>query len=573
MTTNAAHTDDHGHQDGPPPLRRFYQLLLPERQDILTVLIFAVLTGILYLATPLAVDALVNNLAFGAAEGVYVQALLVLSFALFGFLCLMGLVRGAQYYVTEIIQRRIFVRLTADLAYRLPRVRMDALDQKLGPDLVNRFFDVVTVQKSSSMILLDSVNLAMGTFVSLLILGFYHPFLLLFDLLLIVYLVFVLLVVGRGAITTAVEESYAKHRVAAWLEQVALFPYLFKSEGAGSVSVDRANDLAEGYLEARIAHWRVLFRQIIGFLILQAVASAALLGLGGFLVLEGELTLGQLVAAELIVSAIVANLASLGKHAESFYDALAAVDKIGYVVDLPVEREDGEVPRGKLDPKGAQLEVRDLTFGYDRLGTVFQDVSFELQPGDRVALTGAAGSGTSTLLDVISGMREIQAGSIRVDGLDLRDWNLDRLRDDVTLVRGHDLVQGTIEENVLFGRSNFSRQDVREALRSVGILDQVLRMPQGIDTPLKMMGRRLSYSQRTRLVIARAILDKPRLLLLDQSLENLGPKVFKEITDFVFDERRPWTIVIVSADDQIMDMCHRRIDMSEFTLPQNGGGR
>ena len=227
--------DAHG-STTPPPYRRLYQLLLPERQDLATVLLFAVFSGVLYLASPLAVDIVVNNLAFGAAEGVYVQALVLLSLALFGFLCLMGLVRAAQYYVSELIQRRLFVRLTADMVYRLPRVRMSALDQKLGPDL------------------------ALGAAIGLLILGFYHPFLLLFDLLLIGSVVFILWGMGQGAVKTSVAESYAKHDAASWLEQVAMFPYLFKSDGADRLAANRANDLAEGYLDARSKHYRIVFR-------------------------------------------------------------------------------------------------------------------------------------------------------------------------------------------------------------------------------------------------------------------------------------------------------------------------
>jgi ABC-type bacteriocin/lantibiotic exporter with double-glycine peptidase domain len=554
----------------PPPLRRLVHLLKPERDDLLTVFIFGILAGILYLATPLAVDVLVNNLAFGAAEGVYVQALVVLSLGLFGFLILLGLVRGAQYYVTELIQRRLFVRLTADLSYRLPRVRMEALDSKLGPDLVNRFFDVVTVQKSAALILLDGINLGLGAFIGLLILGFYHPFLLVFDLVLIAYVAVILLVLGRGAIDTSVEESYAKHRVASWLEQVALFPYLFKSDGASHLAAERANALAEQYLDARSRHWRIVFRQILNLLGLQAVASAALLGLGGFLVLNAELTLGQLVAAEIIVSAIVANLASLGKHIESFYDAVAAVDKIGYVVDLPVEREGGEAPVGDRGNGGASVEVSRLRFGYQPSRPILEGVSMHLSPGERVALVGAAGFGTSTLMDILIGHRIPQGGTVRVEGVDVRDWDLSDLRRVVTLVRGQDLVATTVLENVRFGRTDLSRQKVREALDRVGLLEDIMRLPDGIDTRLMVGGRPLSASQRSRLIVARAIIDSPRLLLLDENLENLEARTFTELTDFIFDRENDWTLLVATRDPSLLQRCDRFIDMATFGPMRTG---
>ncbi len=553
----------------PAPFRRLYQLLLPEREDLATIALFAVFSGILYLATPIAVDILVNNLAFGASEGVYIQALVILSLGLFGFLILLGLVRAAQYYVTELIQRRLFVRLTADMVYRLPRVEMAALDRKAGPDLVNRFFDMITVQKAASMLLLDGLNLVLGASVGLLILGFYHPFLLVFDLLLIISLVVVLYGFGVGAVRTSIRESYAKHDVAAWLEQVALFPYLFKSDGGARIASRRADALAEEYLEARGTHYRIVFRQIVGLLGLQAIASASLLGVGGFLVLEGQLTLGQLVAAELIVSTILANLASLGKYAETFYDALAAVDKIGYVVDLPIQRSDGEDVAPDA-PAGMRIDVDGLAFGYHPERPILKDLTLHVEPGERVAVVGSAGDGTSTLFDILYGVRSAQGGIVRVDQVDIRNWDLERYRQTVALVRGHDIVEGSILENVRFGREGLTRSQVETALESVGLLNAVLRLPEGLETKLRMGGRPLSSSQRSRLVVARAIVCAPRLLLIDEALENLEPRTLKDLMNTVFDPAAPWTLLVASHDDDVLNTCARRVNIAEFAAGQPG---
>jgi ABC-type bacteriocin/lantibiotic exporter with double-glycine peptidase domain len=553
----------------PSPLRRLYQLVLPERSDLWTVFIFAAFSGVLYLATPLAVDAVVNNLAFGANEGVYVQALVILSLGLFGFLCLFGLVRAAQHYVVELIQRRLFVRLTADLAYRLPRVRMEAMDRKLGPDLVNRFFDVVTVQKAGALLLMDGINLVLGAIIGLMVLGFYHPFLLVFDLLLILHVLAVLFGLGRGAIDTSIDESYAKHDVAGWLEQVALYPFVFKLRGAAQLACDRADEMAQRYLETRSTHFKILMRQIGGLLALQAVASATLLGVGGFLVLNAELTLGQLVAAELIVSAIVANLASLGKHAELFYDALASVDKIGYVVDLPIERDGGGLPRNQ-DPEGASVEITDLVFGYNPQRPVLDGISFSVSPGEHVALVGRMGYGTSTLMDILVGAREAQSGSVKVDGLDLRNWDLSQLREDVVLVRGLDIIEASVFENVRMGREEVSLNDVQNALENVGLLEDILRLPGGLETPLQFGGRPLSSSQRTRLVLARAVVGEPRLLLVDENLENLEPETLEQLTEFLFDPAHPWSLLVATHDADIVARCDARVEMGSFGPVRTG---
>jgi len=555
------------HQPGEPgPAGRLLALLRPERGDIGVIILLSLVNGLLLLATPLAVDAVVNNIAFGGQQLVYLQALAILAVALFAFLLLLALLRAAQHYVMETIQQRLFVRVTADLAYRMPRTRMAALAYDRGPELVNRFFEVVTVQKSSSLLLLEGVNLALSTLIGLVVLGFYHPFLLAFSFLLIGALAAIFLVLGRGAVRTSIRESYAKHAVAGWLEQVALFPLLFKGDGAAAFACQQADLLAREYVLARQAHFRVLLRQIGGLLALQAVASAALLGIGGLLVLRGELTLGQLVASELIVGAIVASVAKFGKHLESWYDALAATDKLGHLVDLPVERETGEVPDAATGP--AEVRAERLSFGYDAGWPVLDDLGFHLPPGARVAVVGAAGQGASTLLDLLYGLHEPQQGSLLVDRLDVRHWQPARLREQVALVRGRDIVAGTLAENVRLGRPGISLEQVRRALERVGLGPVVLQLPGGLDAPLQPGGAPLSSSQCTRLVLARAIVGSPRLLLLDECLEGLDLPSVAELRECLFAKDNPWTLVLVTRDPDLVHCCEQVLRLGEYELSQ-----
>lgn len=552
------------HGGHPAPHRRLFGLFRAERADIGVILVLSVLNGILLLATPLAVDALVNNIAFGGQEGVYLQALLVLSLALLAFLAVLAIMRAAQHWVAEVIQQRLFVRVAADLAYRLPHARAVALDRTMGPDLVNRFFEVVTLQKSTALLLLEGVNLALSTLIGLVVLAFYHPFLLAFDLVLVLLLAVIIFVPARRAVQTSIRESYAKHAVAGWLEQVALFPLLFKSGGASELSCQRTDALLRDYVLARRAHFRVLLRQIGGLLALQAGASAALLTVGGMLVLRGELTLGQLVASELIVGAIVASVAKLGKHLESWYDALAAVDKLGYLADLPIEDEGGELPAACGGPAAVRGER--VSFAYDTARPVLQGLSFDIEGGARVAIVGAAGDGASTLLDLLYGLRPVREGMLLVDGIDTRHWPPAALRESVALVRGQEIVDGTIVDNVRLGRASISLEQVRHALEAVGLMQAILELPEGLDARLKPGGRPLSSSQRTQLILARAIVGRPRLLLLDEALDGLDLETVRRLERVLFDRATPWTLVVVTRDPELVDRCDQVLRMGECHL-------
>jgi ABC-type bacteriocin/lantibiotic exporter with double-glycine peptidase domain len=539
-------------------------------QEIRIILILSIISGILYLATPLTADAVVNNFAFGSEQPVYVQALIVLAVFLMFLLGMLGILRAGQEYAMELIQRRIFVRLTADLAFRLPRVPLEVLEAHQGPELVNRFFDVVTVQKSASGLLLDGINVIFSTLIGLVVLGFYHPLLLIFASILMVLLVLVVFLPGKRAVRTSIDESYAKHAVVGWLEQIAMFPLLFRVSGAAEMACSRADRLALDYLTARKSHFRILLGQIITLLGLQAIASAALLSIGGWLVLRAELTLGQLVASELIVASIVAAMSKLGKHLESWYDALAAVDKLGYLVDLPIERETGEKPA--VTERGLRVQVRGVTYAPAGDLPVLQDQNLEIPPGSTLGIISPGGLGGSALLDLLAGLREPTTGQVLLNGIDLRLWQLGELRRQVFLVRGQDIVQGTILENVRLGRPDINIDAVNRALECVGLLGVVHRMTDGLETVLSPGGHPLTNSQRSRLILARAIIRKPQLLLVDEALDGLEIDTLEKLEAALFDAREPRTLVLVTRDPDLLRRCDHSVQLGECHLSRPSHG-
>lgn len=522
------------------PFRRLRGLLAPDARDITIVILFAIGVGILSLATPIAVQSLVNFVAFGGL----VQPLFVIGILLFAFLAMAGMIRTYKSYIVDVLQRRIFVRVAGDLAYRLPRVRIEAFDTRSGPELVNRFFDVMTVQKASATFLLDGVGVLLQAFIGLVILAFYHPFLLAFDVVLIGAILFVVFVLGRGAVKTAIKESKAKYAVAASLEEVALNPLTFKQAGGNDFAWHRTDALAAEYVRARRSHFNVVVRQIIGAVALQAIAGTALLTLGGFLVIQGELTLGQLVAAELIVSIVLASFSKFGKQLESIYDLLAGVDKLGHLIDLPLERQDGESLAAASRP--GTLSLIDLDFGYDDRRAIFDRLNIRIAAGERVLIVGDHGSGKSTLTDLLCGARTPTAGRVELDDLDFRDLSLEAIRRHVAVVKGLEIVDGSIIDNVRLDRSDVCHQDIRRALDDVGLSQELRELPQGLDTQLNNQGRPLSYGQARRLMVARAIAGSPRVVVLDNLLDDLDAQSRAVIVRMILDLDRPWTVIVTS---------------------------
>lgn len=548
------HGHDHGHASV-PPTRRLLQILRPEMTDIRAIGIYALATSILGLATPLAVEALVASVGFR----MLLQQVVVLSVVLFAFLALAAAFFTIQKYVVEVIQRRIFVRIVADLAFRLPRVKLSAFDSQNGPELVNRFFDVMTIQKTLAGLLTDGIYLVITTTIGLSVMGFYHPYLLGFDIVLLASIAFIILVMGRGGVRTAINESIAKYEMAAWLEELARLPRTMKHYGGADLAIERADALARNYLDARRSHFRIVYRQVLFTVMLQVLASTALLGLGGWLVINGQLTLGQLVASELIVALVVGSFAKMGKHIEDFYDLVAAADKIGHMIDLPVEPGTGEpVP---APPEPARVDVRGLiardSHGHTNLGPL----DLKLEPGEKVGLAGVCGSGKSTLLDVLGGVREYSGGSVRYDGLELKDVLPESYRRQVGYVSAEPAIFGTLLDNIRVGREGMSLREVRWALTVVGLEHKFSKTEHGLYADIGLAGQGLSLGEAARLAIARAIVSQPRLLLIDGELDLLDSASRERVLEVLLDPTASWTLVLATQAPEILAKMDRVVTL------------
>jgi ABC-type bacteriocin/lantibiotic exporter with double-glycine peptidase domain len=530
------------------------RLISLERLDLWALVAFSLGAGLMALATPVAVQTLVNTIAFG----MLLQPLVVLVLVLLGCLALNNLLIAFQIYVVEMLQRRIFVRLLGDIAGRLQRVRLEAFDGRNGPELVNRFFDVLTVQKAASVLLLDGLAYGLQTLIGMLLLAFYHPILLTFDLLLVMAVLFIFFVMGRHAIPTAVEESRTKYAVAAWLEELARNVSLVKWAGGAAFVSATSDRLAREYLAAAGRHFTIILRQQVGILVLQTLASTLLLGLGGWLVIERQLTLGQLIAAELVVSAMLAGITRLGKAVMSYYELMAGMNKLSHLLDLPLESDQGE----RLSERTGPISVSLQDLGYAYPGERHSDsglthVTARIAAGERIALVGTSGSGRGTLLELMMGLRVPSSGALLLDGHDLRDLNVSDLRERLALVKDEGVLEASVLDNLRMGREDIQLEALRETLRGVGLDEAIHALPEGLNTRLNFLGMPLPPEQVRRLLLARALAGQPRLLLIYGALDTLDPRVSEEVIAWVLRHDAPWTAVVATRNPSVIRQCDR----------------
>ncbi|MGV3522626.1 MAG: ABC transporter transmembrane domain-containing protein [Candidatus Sericytochromatia bacterium] len=547
------HTVSHRQTEDTTPQARLRELIAPEKGDLWLVAFYSLATGILGLGIPIAVQALVNNIAFGNLR----QPLVVLTGMVFLTLVFLALLRSLRLIVVEMLQRRIFVRVARTSTQRL--LEMGKPGKQYLPELVNRFFDVVTVQKSTSFLLLDGLGILLQTLTGMLLIAFYHPWLLGFDLVLLASFLFVILVLGRRAIPTSIQESHHKYVVAAWLEEIASHPHTFKPLAGLQHAQNHNEKLVARYLSARKQHFQILLRQNVGAFSIQAIGSSALLGLGGWLVIEGQLTLGQLVAAELVVAGVLDNFSKLGKHFETYYDLLAALDKLGYLFDLP-----GETKRIAVLPKtaaGAAIEMRQVKASSSVAH--FSCEQFVCRPGERIAILGANSPAAELFCELLYGLQICQQGLILIDELPLGSLEQGNLRSQVSWLQKTEPLPGSVLDNLRLYQRQLSYEEAQRWLKSVDLWERILNLPQNLETPLGARGAPLSPSETQRLLLARHLAAQPRLLMLNGTLDQIDWNHSGPVTQHLLENVEPSrSLIVFTNQENLMPLFDRHYILS-----------
>ncbi len=549
FSSGVNHGEDHHHL---PPLRRFMGMLRLDLRDILTITLFALVAGLLSLATPLAIESMVNIVSWGT----YIQPLLVIALMLLACLGIGGILKILQTVLVEIIQRRQFVRIVGDLAHRFPRANRAAIQGEYPRELANRVFDIMTIQKASAVLLLDGISIILTTVLGLLLLAFYHPFLLGFDIVLVLSMIFITWLLGRGGIRTAIDESIIKYQVVHWLQDVLASPSAFKINGGEDLAIQRANRLVSSYIEARRYQFRVVIRQVSFAIALQVVASVAVLGLGGWLVIQGQLTLGQLVASELVVTVVVGAFAKAGKSLEKFYDLMSGMDKVGHLLDIPVDRrtEIGKLPDGPAPVRWDDLEFQNVTGDTHIPAT-------SIVAGAKVAIVGDHPGGKSLLAKSLVGLKLPDQGVVEVAGIDASEAGRGGGGRMLAYAGEPEIFRSTVAENIDLGRSGISQNKIREVLQSLGLWADVLRLPDGLQTILQTGGYPLCKTQCDLLMIVRAVCGRPKLLVIDGSLDGLDKDTRDIAWQFLSAVDAPWTLVVITGDAEIAERCDTQISV------------
>lgn len=526
------------------PVKRFFNLLKVDRQEVFSIYIYALFNGIVTLSIPLGIQAIISFLTAGETSTSWI---ILVIFVILG-VAFTGVMQIMQLSITENLQQKIFTRSAFEFAYRIPRIKSESVDKHYVPELVNRFFDTLSVQKGLAKIIMDFSSASLQIVFGLILLSLYHPVFIMFSLVLviIVYLIFKY-TIPKG-IKTSLSESTYKYEVAHWLEEVARTTSTFKLAGETDLPLTKTDEKVLGYLNNRKAHFKTLMTQYINLVGFKVIIAAGLLLIGGALVINQQMNIGQFVASEIIIILVLASVEKLILSMETIYDVLTAVEKIGLVTDLPLEKDNGT--KLNKDNNGIEIKVKNLSYQFkDENTPIVNDISFTLQKGERLSVVGASGAGKSFLLQLIAGLYEEFKGSIVFDGYPINSLCKENLRTYIgDNFSKEDIFKGTIAENISIGKKSITIEDIKNAATILGLIDYIESQPQGYNTVLLSEGKNLPKSIRLKIILARAIVGNQKLLLLEDSYKQLPPIDKQRFLDYIFAEDKTWSIIAVTDD-------------------------
>lgn len=523
------------------PWSRLISLLKLDQSDVSLLYIYAIFSGLVSLSLPLGIQSVIHYIQAGEITTSWVVSIVLV---IIGVL-LAGILQILQLRITENIQQKIYVRYAFDFAFRFPRFDRKLLDKMIPSELMNRFFDIINLQKGISKVLLDFSAAILQILFSLIVLSFYHPFYIFFSICLIITLVFLFKPIIQKGFDTSLVESKYKYKTAYWLQEIAKTDWSFRLNPIGNHHLKKLDDLTQGYLTSREAHFKILWKQFSWMIAFKVIIVTSLLGIGGYLVIDQQMNLGQFVAAEVLIVLILGAFEKIIQLLETLYDVFTSLEKIEQVRDIQM-----------LNDVVNLTDDFDFStaFPIELIDTSINKPVFRIERGDRVFIQ------SSNYAQTLHQLKCIVDPSI--SNQFVPKWNMEIPTHEKTtqafckigwFSKQTHLFEGTIKENLLMGRTNLNNEVLNEVLDMLTISHLVQEQVEGYNTLLSKSHYFLNDREKELLLLARAVIGKPDFLVLSflgSSLkENEITAVVEKITIAL-----PTTTMILCGD---------------FTAPQN----
>lgn len=519
----------------------FKLMQFPEFPFIKVILVNTLAMSLLGLAIPLSIQSVINTITSRAMF----QPLVMLCMILMFILSFSGLLQAIQTYTVEILKRRVFVRFGLVISERMTHYKDEVFRKENSPALINRYFDTLIMQSSMVTFFVDGFGFLVMFFIGFGLLIFYHPIFLFFAFSMAAFLVVNWMIFGPDGVRAGSPEADGKYDLVSWIEELSRVRNMFSSDKARVFSNRKVTQLFNSWLERRTTLFNFQFRQHIGLQLFSVATNVLLLFIGGYLVLQRELSIGQLVAAALVVSNITSSIPRLQNFFFSVYDYSTSIDKIAQFYDYPLEKESSH----QIEVKNPEVEFKDISVAPN------YTFNFSLPVNKRVFVLVKSFSSIEVMYDLMMGFITPEKGTVYIDGKHQEDINLPLFRDQVQLVRRDQFFAGSILENLvgIIGLDKLPMYEIHAALEKVGLWENIQALPGGLNTQIRPNGFPFSRSQLIALQVARAILSKPKILLMTPDFEQISSYKRRKVLKELMDPSYGWTLLFFTQKQYTAD--------------------
>ena len=533
-------------------------LLRVDRADISSIYFYAILAGLVQLSLPLGIQTIINFVLAGTIS----TSIVVLIFMVVTGTLIAGLLQVRQLQVIEKLKQKIFVRYSLEFADRIPQLDVEKMDQYYLPELVNRYFEVPSFQKGIEKILLDLPTAAIQMTLGLMLLSFYHPIFIAFGAILILTIVLIIRFTVQPGFSAALEASEYKYKVGAWLQELARMIKSFKYTRNCDIQVKKTDELSSGYLIARTNYFKILLTQAWSLIGFKTLITAAMLIVGATLLVDQQINIGQFIAADLVIIAIIGSVEKFLFSLDAFYEMFTSIEKMNTVIRADKESEgSASLNESQL---GVKVEFQDVNFAYPYGERILHGVNMTLEPGQIALLTGPSGSGKSSLFRLLTGAFKQIEGRVLIDGLPISNYKLSSLRQHTgVLLNQLDIFRGSLLENITMSDASISIEEIMEVSKYTGLTSFIQSQPQGFDTILDPQGKRLTQSIRQRILLTRSLMGKRRLLLLEEPFQQLNQQDKVNLLNFI---RLRGSTAIIIAKNKDLELFDAVLEMNEGKL-------
>ncbi len=549
-------------------ITKLTKILMLDRRDIAVTYMFVILAGMVQLSLPLGIQSIIG---FVLAGTISTSIIVLITMVVFGVF-INGLLQVRQLQIIEKVKQKLFVRYSLEYSDRLPKLNIEKLDKQYLPEMVNRYFDSVTLQKGIDKLLIDLPAAIIQVVLGLLLLAFYHPIFIAFGLMLIVIVVAIIRFTSPQGLQTAMKASTYKYGVAAWLQEIARTIKSFKYAKGTSLHMQKTDHLVGEYLGSITSHFKILLIQFWSLISFKIVITAAMLSIGSYLLVNQQINVGQFIASDIVIIAIIASIEKLITNLDAVYDALVSVEKLSLITEADTEQS-GSQPL-PVKNEGVVIAFQDVSFAYADNDPVLQHISFSIDAGQMVQLKGVSGAGKSTVLRLLTGAFTHYTGNILLEQIPIGNYQVDSLRNSTGILLGsQDIFQGTLLENLTMGNQAVDLESVARMAAITGLNSFVQSCKNGFDTVLMPGGNKLSSNVRKNILLIRALVGEHRLLLLEEPFKHLEHPFKANVIDYIKNDKTA-TVIITSADEGLEQYCDKIIRMSKngeiITDIQNG---